>query len=281
MLFLQIFLIIHLIHLIYLDTIDLCEESCNINIIKEKLTFIYTSKRDNTIYQYDTSRQALITFDRRITSQRNILKFDEDHFMVIGVGDNNNLFYQHFEIEGDSINENNSVDSGFSLTGVEILHSKVIGNMQFLVYGIVNSAFMIFKIGQSSKIITSPISEGTKLDIQCDSSDDYYFCFLTIEIREGINRHYRSFYERGNFANNNNIIKGTICDKNCFLGNIVKVDDLNHRYLVCYKKKSTQIYIICQYFSFKDNNLKIEESYNILEMTGEFYNENPLILFSS
>ena len=84
-------------------------------------------------------------------------------------------------------------------------------------------------------------------------------------------------YFRGEFRSGGTILNsGNICEKNCYLGNILKISD---KYLTCYHHKdNTILSFICQYYSFDENNIIIGENYVIGTTTFGSPAEQPLLL---
>ena len=71
-----------------------------------------------------------------------------------------------------------------------------------------------------------------KINIKCDSYNEIsFFCIFS---NQNTN-YWKLFYLRGEFDNNIENYR-SICDNYCLLGNIIKINNLNNKYLVCYNK---------------------------------------------
>ena len=95
-------------------------------------------------------------------------------------------------------------------------------------------------------------------NMQCDSYDeDNFFCIITIKVQGSNEEYWKSLYFKGNFNTITN--SGTICERDCYFGNIIKIDN---KYLVCYNEitLSEILSIVCKYYSF-EGILKFDQGF--------------------
>ena len=249
---------------------EIGEQNCKIIYIQQKLIYIYNSETNTDINEYSSSISKIGSHSESIKTYKDILKINDNKFIIIGATVNNFFIYQICSLSDDgilTINSHHATSHQFEI--IRQLEGRLITENILILYSIQyteSSNFFVYKIDISSnnnniEPIRIPTnlngvtyhSYDTKKNIQCDAlNEDYYFCIFTITYEQGEDSFYKMLYFRGEFKSGGSIINsGYICEKGCYLGNIAKISD---EYLVCYHLEESVISIICQYYSFDSNN---------------------------
>ena len=301
----------YIIFFVILFPIILTEEDLNPNINNilsfindEIIQNIRTKPFDfvNNIIIPDEIKEITVKYNQTITlKNKNVVKINETHFQFFELNGFNNFCYNKFQIINNNdmslINEHclNNVDDinlYFNLTDIEYLEGKYISEKKLLLTGIIKNNFEIIIIDldneeirinivpQDSNIIEIENNLYEKTKIQCESFDGINFlCILSFLKEDNLKLLYNVY--NLNIIDNYLINKGSgiICDNNCFLGNIIRANNIIGKYLICYQKYSEGfLYIICQYYSFSDNNIIIDISYEVGKISGEPIINKSLIL---
>ena len=113
--------------------------------------------------------------------------------------------------------------------------------------------------------------------IQCDSTDgNNFFCLFSYSNTEKK----KMFYLGGVFGNSGSKIIGSIGNEDCFWGNIIKIDNENNKYLLCYQRQlGNSLAIECQYYSYIDNKIINENINEVGRMTGNPISDKPLMIY--
>ena len=263
---------------------DLSNTNCKVTYIGSKFFYIINKTNNNYLYSWEDSSFAK-NYDISIKNNKDIIKLDDNNFVIYGLDDSNFFNYQIFNILSNVLGNVVRVPN-LNFNQIGKLNGKLISEKKLIISSYNYNNFKVYLIdlnnNNNNKEKTIPDNiNGVRLnnmdDIHCDSSDgkNYFciFCIITGTTRV-------SYYLKGNFENAE-ISSGKICS-NCYNGDVIKLDNLNDKYLLCYENAYTSIFIsiYCQYYSFKNNNnILIEESKEVgkLQITSSI--EKPLILY--
>ena len=267
-------------------------KNCKAILIEQKIIFIQNNENDNNIYYYDLTnlneRKHSGDYGSSIRTNKNIIKIEGNRFMIFGVNNNDNKFcyrtYSFFNT--NSYEEGGCLDLGFTNSIIQ-LDAKYVSQSKVILSTLVNSQFGVYLIDyknnndKKSYLIEDNnnnfnIGLFTRINIQCDSSDAINF--LCIFSYNFVNE-WKLFYLRGSFESPGNANLGNICNNECFLGNIIKTNNSKNKFLVCYQKEAGSLLtIVCQYFSYENNNILIDNDKDIARVVAVSLNE-PLILY--
>ena len=208
--------------------------------------------------------------------------------MIFGIGNNNNFCYRTYNnIENPNIYQGNCLILNITSTEVYIdqFDGRYLSGTKIILSTIIDGKFIVYRIDYQNYEIKSHIIKDNNFDIhnygkrniQCDSYDAINFlCILTYRYDN-----WKLFYFRGTFESGNENV-GTICDNECFLGNIIKINNSNNKFLVCYQKDiGNLISIVCQYFSYENDKLLIGIDKEIGRASLYSSLKHPLILYIS
>ena len=269
-------------------------KNCKVIIINKRIIYIIDKETNTNIYYYDlpniNNKITSSDYGEYIKTKKNILKIDQQDFIIFGLNGENKFCFIIYQFD---INRKRNgclnlvLDSG----NLEQLDGKYISESKIILSTNIGNQFRVYMFDYNddnySNYKTYPIQENTlnmnvqgfsKMNIQCDSADgNNFFCILSYSRLTN----WKLFYLRGEFERNGNENVGNICDNECFLGNIIKINNSNNKFLFCYQKETgsvlKQLTIVCQYFSYEDNIL-IYESKDIASSVVESLYK-PLILY--
>ena len=265
------------------------QKNCKFIQINNNIFYISDTNDNFNIYQYNTTNQ-IGQYSESIINNKDILKLNDNRFIIIGTNQQNYYIYQIFEISTDnSFNIYGVQETSIILSSLRQIEARTIKENILFLYGILrDNKFIFYKIDVDDKNnnkqinISSDLNGFTDIDekknIKCDADENYYFCILSVKYDTALmSSIWKMIYFRGEFNSGGSILNvGNICEKSCYLGNIVKISD---KYLTCYHHRENNILsFICQYYSFDGNNIIIGESYTIGTTTFDLSVEKPLIL---
>ena len=269
---LHFFIIIIIPTLIMSQDLFADKTNCKIIYINNKFFCIINKKDNFNIYYYNnnpTNPDIKYTYES-ITQYKDILKVDDNKFIVYGLKVNYDFLLYVCSFSNDNINCNKMNNININFPNIKGLNGKIISGSK-LILSVIDDDFKVYRIdfndnAYNEKKIPNIIgkldfsSRYIKDDLQCDSSNgNIFFCIFCV-ISTNTNTKI-SYYLQGEFDKSNSFINniGTICEK-CYFGNVIKVDESN-KYLMCYQKVNNYASIICQYYTFKENNMIIMEDY--------------------
>ena len=110
-------------------------------------------------------------------------------------------------------------------------------------------------------IETKEIESYKKNTIQCESVDgNNFFCILNFLNNNDCNL----FFIEVNLENMEKISSKIICDDNCVSANIIRVNNVDNKYLICYQKiEGEYLYTICQYYTLINDDIVVSDSHVI------------------
>ena len=264
--------------------------NCKAILIDTKIIYIIDLDNNYNIYLYDSSQNKgnqIGTIDTNYINHKRIIKSKRNEFIIIGLSSNDYFYYEIYEFTGSEVNLKKKGNSGFQLNTLKYFEGKYISDIsenKIIVSTNTNNIFKIYMIDldtgtyKEKKIEDSEyLNQETyfKRNIDCDSSGgNTFFCIFCYK-GDDI---WKLFYIRGEFGATNKI-SGNVCD-DCFLGNIIKENQSANRYLICYQQKSNSLLsIVCQYYTYSEGRLIIGNNYEVGKITGDFYDNKPLILY--
>ena len=267
--------------------------NCKAILVNNKIIYIIDLDNNNNIYLYDSSQNrgnsiGTVGANGQLITNKRILNLKDNKFIIIGLRDNDYFYYGIYEFTGSSTNlQKREPTINLKLSTLRYFEGKYISNLSQ------NRIILSVNIGNIFKIYMLNLDSGTyqektiedieyinqdtyfKRNIDCDSSDGNNFLCIFCYKGDDI---WKLFYITGEFDTN---IKntGSVCD-DCFLGNIIRENQSANRYLVCYQRKSnTLLYIVCQYYTYNEGRLIIGNTYEVGQLTGDYYDNKPLILY--
>ena len=264
--------------------------NCKVIIIEQKIIYIINKENDNSIYYYDlpniNSRNIFLSNynsqDSIIKKVKNIIKIEDTGFMIFGLNEGNEFCYKTYNLKSTTKKKDKCFNLNFNANSY--LDGKYIKDSKVILSTIIGYDFKVFLIDyEYGEPIPFLIPEDklninapsfAKMNIQCDSNDGIsFFCIFTYNSGDI----YKLFYLMGEFGRSGNEIIGAICDKGCFSGNIIKI---NNKFLVCYQKKTSLLTIACTYLSYENNNILIDNNKDIARVAADSNNKTtPLILY--
>ena len=274
-----------------------------ISLINDKIIEIFDNGSNELSYSYHLNISDDIknnikeivnyNYNRRCIYNKNIIRINETHFIFFELNEYNEFCYGIYELLKEN-NDNiitkecfNNPDN-LNLTDIEYLEGNFLSKEKLFLSAIINNTFVIImldlnndelKINMLPENIINMVEMNSykKNKIQCDSYDGInYFCILSFK---GEND-WKLFYIQFELNNLLNTEIEIICDDNCFSGNIIKINDLNSQYLVCYKKyKEGFLYIICKNYSIINNNIIINKSSEVFKTKCDPFIDKQLLLY--
>ena len=280
------------------QTIDSNINNKLIFINQNIIIYIINNENENKIYYYDINSNVGNSLDTysEIVKYKNIIKLDGEKFLIFGLNNFYQFCYRHYNYNNYKIFLNLeycfNINNIYNLNKLNQLDVKFISGTKIILSTRIEYKFQIFIIDfQTHEIYFYQIQENdtninvdstyVSNNIQCDSNDGFnFFCiFCYNKISE-----WKLFFLSGKFDYSGIIISskikgGKICDKDCFLGNIIKINNFQNKYLICYQKKlGSLLSIACQYYSFIEDELIIENNNDVGRIVGESANK-PLMLY--
>ena len=257
--------------------------NCKVIHIEQKIIYIIDDENNSNVFYYNLPNLSpCLNFPSytSIKKIKDIIRIEERGFLIFGLDEGNQFCYKTYELS-----DNMEICLNLNFNLISYLKGKYINNQKFILYAIDRYDFKVFlldyktrqnlgeKIIPESKLGINVASFG-KMNIECDSNDALHFiCIFTYNSGDV----YKLFYLWGEFGRDGNEIIGSICDKECFSGNIIKI---NNKFFACYQKKTGLLTIACQYFSYENNNILIENNKNIARVAADSNNKTtPLILY--
>ena len=277
--------------------ISLCErDECKSILMDNKIIFIKTN--DNKFYYYDFNNNRVdelsILYNSSITNNKNILKLNDDEFVIFGYnlfGRDQIFIYQIYLIinhERFQINLTKSGQNNLNLTNIAEFNAKVIAETKKLIFsGHFDLEFAVYLYDlEANNFIKYEIpkisySNYDKKDIRCDSIDgNNFLCVYYYQINK--QDLYDMYYVYGNFNDNNDKIIRSIDSQNGLNGNVKRIND--HQYLLCYQDKiSSNFYVVCRYYTYNSNSNYFkegEEDYRFNGQTIKTFIYIPLIMYN-
>ena len=255
--------------LITSEEINFGQGKYNFIYIQDKIIGIKNSTDDFNIYYYDETEKInkIIGNYSGIISNKDIIKKDNDYFIIVGFDGDNKFKYiinkfpeltvQKNEIVSEvNIDPPNTIKFNFlCLSSNQICFMSFIQNSNFNIYKIELDSSKSYEINIQNDNSLNVESGYLKNNIQCESSKDGDFLFCILSWNKG--SEWLNKYVYLNAEENPTITNGIICQYNCFLGNIKRVDDSENKYLICYEQLSNnKINIYCQYYYIQNDGVK-------------------------
>ena len=267
--------LLHFCIILILPTIIVTQDfspskNCKTIYINKTFIYIINSKTDFKIYSYNEPSIGF-NYSQSIINSKDIITINDDRFVIYGLTDNYAFIYEVYSFINNAISFEKGETTNLIFGNIKSMSGKWISGSQIILSVTHNDNFKIYRIdvdnmGYNEKIVPNTInkvdiSQGfIKISIQCDSSDgNNFFCFFGLLSTS--NR--VSYYLKGKFDKGSNFIDSVskICE-NCYYGNVIKLDSSIDKYLMCYENElftTNFIEILCQYYTFKDNNIIIIE----------------------
>ena len=242
--------------------------------IHNKFIYINASPDDFNIYYYDyynDIKGVSLANYTEIEKNKNIIKVNDDTFVVSGFNNNNYFCFISYKLLGNElleINNGNNILASVGISNIFNYNFRCNPSQDCILSMIYSSDFYVYKINLDSPTpIGKKIEEFTdyisykKNNITCEISSDgnEFLCILNYLF---VDNYYRNRYLYGGFNNLNFLSKIFCSNDNCFLGNVLRFDNdnSNNKYLVCYdKQKSESLIVICRNIFLK-NSILTEES---------------------
>ena len=256
--------------------------------IQKDIIFIGDDENDVSIYKKENTPIGEYS---EIKAKKDIIKIDEDNFIITGFGSDGNFKYIKINFQNSIVNQ------PFSIINLETIKSSNFEKYNFLCSSLQNCFFtsidisnkklVIYRIDLNNANLSGKIEMSNDFDsinnFQCDFSSNgiNFFCVANWGNSNFKNKYY---YGRiinledsvidysGEFANNDN---GNIFS---FSGAVKKIDD--SKYLICYYEE-TILYpsIKCQYYNIDRNGVTPDDNIEVdkLNNVKGFY-EKPLII---
>ena len=247
----------------------------NFIYIKNQIIGINNQEDDYNIYYFDeiNSNKAIIGNYTEIKNNKNIIKIDDDYFLIVGFDNNGNFRYIRNLLNSSDIISYSVITQNIISSNIDKYNLLCLSKEKcFMFFVGLNSNFYIYKLeleysnGSPQEIrIPDDISnmgDGYSKDsIQCESSNRGNIILCICSWKRS-NDDWKNKYLYINVENNEENSSGTICpgDK-CYLGSIKKVDDSANKYLICYEqtKDSNKISVYCKYYYIKNKQISSDE----------------------
>ena len=259
-----------------------------LELIKQNL------EQHQSIHKFDIPdgvKDLLLKYNQTIIlPNKNIIKINETHFICFGLKENN-IWVKIYEIdEGNNIiiineqyytdpNDNNSIN-------IDYLEGKIITENKILLTSIIENNFEIIimdlntnelKINIIPEYETTEFKSYKKDQIHCESVDEKKFLCVLNYLN---NYFFNLYFIEVNLDNLEDINYNLICNNYCVSGNIMKIDNLNNKYLICHQNCTNQyLYTFCQEYFFNDNNIYKKDIYEVGKIQYENTMDNPLNLY--
>ena len=276
---------------------ELGEGSYSVIYIQQKIIYIKSTSDDNNIYYHDEVIADSLTSYPTIKNNKDIIKIDENYFSIVGFDDENYFSYVTYKLSTDGTlgqPEYNGVKINRNIKYSKIIHYNFrCTSITLCILSLIegtdsNTNFHIFLINLNSetseeKVIPSLNFEYeyyNKKNIQCEFFHDGNNFLCIINGEKNAYNNWINYYLLGKKDSSSVVAKQICVGGNCFLGNIIKVDNSSNKMLFCYETINNQIIsIICQYYKYENNILSIENSVEVTKLKGKDPNyERPLIL---
>ena len=277
--------LICLLRIVLIVSEDLTLNEIDYKIININGQIIYVSENDNKIYKYNN---LLLRTYSNINSGKKMIKINEEYFAIFG-NSNNYFAYEIFKISDNNIGTYKNFRTNIAFNSK---YNVTCSSEKNCILTFIDARkFKIYTINTDSSL-TSQIETGTFLDAQgtanscydiiCDSFDgENIFCIFSYK-KSGNEDSWILYYA---IANSGKIIdiddeqiknQQKLCEGKCF-GNLAK-EELNQKYLVCYKIFDTKLNVVCRYFMNHKNSILKEDDNSLIDIPVPIL-ENPLILY--
>ena len=133
---------------------EIGEQNCKIIYIQQKLIYIYNSETNTDINQYSSSITKIGSHSESIKTYKDILKINDNKFIIIGATVNNFFIYQICSLSDDgilTINSHHATSHQFEI--IRQLEGRLITENILILYSIQyteSSNFIVYKIDISS-----------------------------------------------------------------------------------------------------------------------------------
>ena len=261
-------------------------------LIGDSMIYIFNEETNFNIY-FINPEISPANHNNEIQKKKDILKKDESNFIIIGLNVNDKICFENYVIENNNIINNKGLELFYiPNSSPGIMEARYIKEDKLLVYTLENLNFRVylinFKTNRKSieQVEIGSLDDDKNLNtfpnpyIKCESLDGIsYFCIYYYRTTNS----WKMNYTYGNFSSNFKV-KGSICNDLCSYGNIIKVNFIQPRYLICYVKvdfNSNKLYnIICQYYYFDNGKMITEKNYDLCKDSGKNLVPRPLIIYS-
>ena len=247
---------------------------------------------NNYVYNFniqDDVKDILLRYNQTIIlHNKNLIKVNESTFIYLKL-EEDFLYIGTYKqnrdrLDIDSFEEHFYID----LNDIKYLEGKLISEKKILLTGIVQNNFEIIIMDLNSNelkisiipelftIETMEIKLYQKNKIQCESVDgNNFFCILNFLNNNDSNL----FFIEVNLDNMENINSKIICKDNCISANIIRVNNIENKYLICYQNiEGLYLYTICQYYTLINDGIVVSDSHIISKINYENRINNTLIL---
>ena len=275
---------------------ELGEGEYAVTYIQQKIIYIKNTSDDNTIYYHDETNATPLGTYPTIKNNKNIVKINEDYFSIVGFDDENYFSYVTYKLSNDGSlgpPEYNDVKVNRNIKYTNIIHYNVkCTEDKSCILSIIegtdsNNNFHIFLIylnteSAEEKIIPTLNFDNeryNKQNIQCEFFQDGNNFLCIVNGEKYAYSSWMNYYLFGRKESTS--VTPKLIGANCFLGNLIKVEDSNNKLLFCYEAMNNQIIsIMCQYYKFEKNSLSSENSVEVTKLkAGKEPNyQRPLIL---
>ena len=281
-----LFVLIQLIFLLKLSLIICFELGDDNNIYDYKAIYInkkiiYIGDDENDFVIYEETRNHIGSYSD-IIEKKDIIKIDEDNFLITGFGSDGN--FKCIKMNFQNLNNNNPIDIkiegikssniekyNFICTSLEICFITFIDNS--------NKKLVIYKIKLDSGTSDgNVVIQESNIDpinhFQCDfsSNEENYFCVANWGSSKFENKcYYGSIKDQAPFY------VAFFGGDSSFSGNIKKIND--NKYLVCFEETISEPYIKCQFYNIGSDGVTPEvpvEVRHLSSLNGMY--EKPLII---
>ena len=247
--------------------------------VKETIIFINDSSNEIKMINKTNGKETIGFHDSNIKKDKEIINLNDSSFIIFGFNDdNNNLYYQTFIYSSTKLLNNTPTSININNAFDEIIAHHIHCNSKNycdITLASTNNQIYIFQINLNN-ITPVPVKSinfrysGTLKFIQCESFNiGNIFCiFGFIESNQN-----KISYNYINFDDPQGSSTKTICDSNCLMGRVAKLDvDSNKKFLVCYQQ---QLKIICQYYKLNSDVISEDDKYDDVYNIGNNFENSP------
>ena len=246
--------------------------------INDEVIEIIKRYSNNYVYNFnidDDVKDILLKYNQTvILPYKNLISVSEDSFLYLKLNEYNIICMQTYKFseDGPSI-DSLDIEFVYKLDGIKYLEGKLISEKKILLSCVVRNNFEIviidlnnneLKINIIPEIVTietKEIESYKKNTIQCESVDgNNFFCILNFLNNNDCNL----FFIELNLENMEKINSKIICDDNCVSANIIRGNNIDNKYLICYQKiEGEYLYTICQYYTLINDDIVVGDSHVI------------------
>ena len=253
--------------------------------ISDKIIYIINKSDNNQIMIFKNETKKF-NYSSLIRNNKDIIKINDSDFIIIGLHNNNSICYQRCRFDDTNniktdelkcldkmLNSNSKIDGRYIKDDKLLIYTQESNGFYSYLVNINNNPYI-----QNTVTINQNI--GMSGYIKCDSFDgESFFCIYYYQDSGSLKMRY--YY--GNFnSNQNQGLSGEICSERCSFGNLIKVNDIIKKYLICYTRTLTEgseNNLICQYFYFENNQIKKEQETELLSEKKDELIKMPLNLY--